>query len=88
MNKITLPSYLTIKDNHVIDRLDKLTPGAVDKAAHLYNVMLKYAGGESSRIDKLCELNTFIYIVLKNPKLLHECPLRPKKRGQKMKDIM
>ena len=82
------PHYLNVSKNAIIDRVDRLTPGAIDKAAHLYNVLHKWNGGEALKNDKLCEINAFIYIVLKNPKLLLESPLRQKKRLQKIKEIM
>ena len=83
-----MPSYLNITNNNIIDRVDRLTPGAIDKASHLYNVLHKWTGGEALKNDKLCEINAFIYVVLKNPKLLLESPLRQKRRLQKIKEIM
>ena len=63
--KLHIPTWLTLTDNSIIDRMDKLTPGTIDKACNMFRLLLKWtSGSESIKYDKTIELSPFVWLIL------------------------
>ena len=50
--------------NNIIDRLDKLSPGTVDRACYAWFSLKKWTGSVYNKNEKLIELLPFIQAVL------------------------
>jgi hypothetical protein len=62
-----------------LPKLDKIAPITVDRAVHCYNSIGKYLSNMYLRNEKLLEIIQFSNVVLDNPPILLECPVRKNK---------
>ena len=67
-----------------LPKLDKLSPGTIDRGVHAYNSLVKYQSNIYIRNEKLLEIVQFINAMIDAPSLIFESPMRRKNRFEKL----
>jgi len=81
-------AYLKRIDCKSVEQITKISPGTVDRICHSFKTLKKFQGSLFQKNEKLFEVNQFNNAVLQNPRLLFDCPLRLKKRNEKLKTCL
>jgi hypothetical protein len=64
--------------------LEKLAPATIERAVHAYNALGKYLSNIYLRNEKLLEVVQFVNVLIDNPQMIFESPMKRKNRFEKI----